>query len=1842
MSLWCSSGLCYYPYLSASGHEHRSKGDRTMFYKKQISVLLGLIILCCNPIYAQTNSLIGHWRLDGDFTDATANYPLNPINELSSIFSISDYVVIENNQVYGPTAIATENGAISDGLTMIDNHTGITLSGWFKIESNGTHGTLFGFGTGAWNSPTLRVYLSWGYVRAHFGNAIVQYNQYSLDTWHHIAFVVPQLLVSGEHIKLYVDGIEQEPTQMWRTLGDNTVPAALDQKIFGSAFRIGEFTGYDAGTSSVDEIKLFDTSLTTNEIVALSTPGQPSTIEPTEAPTPEPSEVELAQLALEQAESELVEAQLTATQAETDFTTAQITVDQATAEQTTATQAAMDADADVLIKQTVVELTETTLTTGITALTQAETNVVTSEDDVAAKQLAVLQSQEALVSAENTAMLAANDVVVQQAALDVAIEDLSTSEQTALLTSEVVTSKQLVLAQATDALTAAELSLQQANDAVVSKLLIVQEAQEILAIAEEAVQDTEPESLIAHWSLDGNLNDSRGTYSLTATNDVNTAFTADDYIFAENNSTYGPTNSTTENGAQTTQLTSIADHIGITLSGWYKITNNGTHGTLFGFGNVATGKSNLAVNLSWGFVRVSFGKAIVQYERYSIDTWHHVVVLVPVNVDEGTPIKLYVDGVEQTPSKMWRTIDSTTPGILNPQLFGEPFRIAELTGDGSATAFVDEVRLYGEVLAVEDIAALAAPGKTTGIEEPPVEEPPVEEPPVEEPPVEEPPPPEGDLVGHWSLNGDFNDSTGTYPLTSVNEATSMFSASNYIFLENNSAYGPTFSESNNGAVSTSLTSVSINSGITLSGWIIINSNDVHGTLFGFGNGSYGSPNLNVSMSWADLRVYLGNAIIQYNRPSLDRWHNVILIIPQNVAAGEPVKLFFDGTEQTPTRMWRTLEDSTIPAAINPNLFGAPFTIGALTGVGARNARIDEVKLYTNTISSEEVVILATHEGEQEGEVIPQDPTLARFKDVDTSTYIEADPVTGEEAITNAIMNLKVRILSDNTVAVIPDTVKWIEEQWILHSGSYLTNMEVATVMDWKYVADYKYSFAETIIKYRPLLLNALTTPTHWIVNKTGEASQAPLKTSIWPQTLREKELYAFPIAEGEVKTNPRTSVRTDSVEIAYFNYLELPFKMVNGQSYQVADKWGNTVEFTYNDMTTQSWAIKVNQVGYMPDAQEKYAYLGGWLGTGGAMDLSAYSGQMFYVRNEANGVVVLQGTIEPRFEDAKFASSNKDLIPLTGEGMVYQLDFSALTTPGSYYIHVPGIGRSWAFEMKESSMGEAFYTHARGLYHQRCAPIASQYSNWPRGDIHKTYQGNWPPADEDYSNQGTWGFKDANGDYTKVNRFKTISSTATDTLLPEVVGGWHDAADYDRRPQHFRIVRELVGAYLMFPGKFTDGQLNIPESGNGIPDILDEATFGIEVWRKAQKDDGRVSDGIEATSHPGDQSWDPGKDEQRYYLGAATRPSSLRYARAASLLAHALIKAGAVEQGHLYLDSAIRAYQFAVTSSPVELSLAVDGQNVTWTGPSDSESYYQILLLHARIALRLATEDQFFYDELSIPEMDTMWKYEVNNIHWLNITADIIPVALKAELFPLNWGNIVVNRLTEVSNDWISWQNQQQYRQMWYTYDHGYFLHMSWGNRGWRHIDYLVATWRLTGDEKYRTQALLAVDNMLGANAQGRVTTTGLGQHRTSALLSLPSWADNIDEPIPGITIYGMIGSMGRTCAKRTFGLLYDPSPDLNFDGSAISQMPPPFTGPSTEYNDIRDAAAAITPMYRRMFTIEHHEVAMNEYTAWETISPAAFITGALMKPGWMPSDELKNRQPLTKEEIQEHMLYQP
>ena len=112
---------------------------------------------------------------------------------------------------------------------------------------------------------------------------------------------------------------------------------------------------------------------------------------------------------------------------------------------------------------------------------------------------------------------------------------------------------------------------------------------------------------------------------------------------------------------------------------------------------------------------------------------------------------------------------------------------------------------------------------------------------------------------------------------------------------------------------------------------------------------------------------------------------------------------------------------------------------------------------------------------------------------------------------------------------------------------------------------------------------------------------------------------------------------------------------------------------------------------------------------------------------------------------------------------------------------------------------------------------------------------------------------------------------------------------------------DLLNLFELKPQTFADRQLNIPESGNGIPDILDEAEYGLLVWKKSMKQGG-VAGLLDTNGRPTIN--DP---KFSYFYSLRTRWASLLYAAAAAQYAE-LVKPFNGQKAAEYEASAKEAY----------------------------------------------------------------------------------------------------------------------------------------------------------------------------------------------------------------------------------------------------------------------------------------------------------------------------------------------
>ncbi|MBR4252187.1 MAG: glycoside hydrolase family 9 protein [Kiritimatiellae bacterium] len=612
------------------------------------------------------------------------------------------------------------------------------------------------------------------------------------------------------------------------------------------------------------------------------------------------------------------------------------------------------------------------------------------------------------------------------------------------------------------------------------------------------------------------------------------------------------------------------------------------------------------------------------------------------------------------------------------------------------------------------------------------------------------------------------------------------------------------------------------------------------------------------------------------------------------------------------------------------------------------------------------------------------------------------------------------------------------------------------------------------------------------------------------------------------------------------------------------------------DPEAPSPLFKVNQVGYLPWAP-KYAYLGGWLGPsrGAWKPHGPLSG--WQLVDAATGEVVKDSPEPPRLR-VPDRTTGENGIPFTGEE-TFEMDFSDVVREGEYFLRVPDVGRSRTFRIRRGAAEDAFRVHMGGLYQKRCGIAKEEpYTHWTAGACHaEAVRGTFPP------DEGTFS--------PKVVHFDIIRDN-TDWARGERIhmpGGWHDAADYDRRPNHLSIVNDLCAVYLMRPRNFRDGQLAIPENANGIPDILDEAEWGLRHLLAGQQEDGGVGTWVESLTHPV-----PGNvaesDPMPYALSRATRRSSLTYAAHAALLARC---DGRFREK--YLASAIRAWDFALRGTPATLLYGI--RHTDWPGIRSSETVYwdespelpAEHLVKAAVNLHALTGEARYLEALEedmprLLEAQGRKGWAWNPLVFSGELAAGTPPELDG--FFGGW----TNRVRETADGVLRQMDANYaYRAPWRAPEDAWCHAMGWGNcHPLVRARWLVAADALFADPRYLDAISIANDFHNGCNPQGTTLTSGLGDVYPVAFLDLPSYVDGIAEYVPGITPF-------------------------RWDGYAL-----PWKAVYRVFGNDR-AKASAWPVWRRWWNMEILTVMESEYTVSDTIGPAAGVTAYLTDPTGTP-----------------------
>jgi hypothetical protein len=382
-------------------------------------------------------------------------------------------------------------------------------------------------------------------------------------------------------------------------------------------------------------------------------------------------------------------------------------------------------------------------------------------------------------------------------------------------------------------------------------------------------------------------------------------------------------------------------------------------------------------------------------------------------------------------------------------------------------------------------------------------------------------------------------------------------------------------------------------------------------------------------------------------------------------------------------------------------------------------------------------------------------------------------------------------------------------------------------------------------------------------------------------------------------------------------FLKLPSKLKQGGKYTLnfapAVKSDTASQaFKFDAFSGVSEAVHVNLIGYNPDhTAMKSADLYMWLGDGGGRDYSSYVGRKVWLCKAGSTVKQEVGAV------AFWKKSGGDL---AGRNLtradVYTCDFSAFTGAGTYRLAVEGVGCSPEFTLGRNVYYEPFKTSVRGFYYMRIGedkdvkPVPRQPRFIPGKDPpdFQVYLTTYSPFHPDWKRAG--GDQWDNRDWSKYKE-------PGDPTNPNAWGGHSDAGDWDRNAYHISIIWDMLLPYMLSNGKLSDDNCQIRESGNGIPDLIDESLYETDFWLRLRDGKGGYSCGLN----------NPPDNNKQMYQAAASPYMAWANAANAAMTADAFRIARMPKLEKKYQAAAVDAWKTA-NDEGLDLTLNIGNGNM--------------------------------------------------------------------------------------------------------------------------------------------------------------------------------------------------------------------------------------------------------------------------------------------------------------------------
>lgn len=371
--------------------------------------------------------------------------------------------------------------------------------------------------------------------------------------------------------------------------------------------------------------------------------------------------------------------------------------------------------------------------------------------------------------------------------------------------------------------------------------------------------------------------------------------------------------------------------------------------------------------------------------------------------------------------------------------------------------------------------------------------------------------------------------------------------------------------------------------------------------------------------------------------------------------------------------------------------------------------------------------------------------------------------------------------------------------------------------------------------------------------------------------------------------------------LEHYIYLKLPKALKQGESYSLTIPANinsdiNSISFTYDVFNSRSEALHVNIWGYNADNSIKAADLYHWMGDGGSRDYSAFEGKQVYlynpITNEKHEVGQVKFWKKKNIEFQRYNLTNSD---------VWNVDFTGFYRPGTYRLVVDGIGCSDDFVIAPDIYHEPFRVSTLGFFYMRLGQDSPEITPRPRLPLFipgvdtttvytstlQPYHPNWEEIRKRVTDP--W---DHPREFERFNTGKTNNNA---------YGGHSDAYDWDKHLGHVPIIYDMLLPYILSKGVLDYDNMGIAESGNGIPDILDEARYEVDFWLRLREGKG-YAHGLTC----------PYSEENRVrFQSGTTAMAAWANSLNSAMMAEAFRISGHSDLMKIYTDSAIVAFEYA-------------------------------------------------------------------------------------------------------------------------------------------------------------------------------------------------------------------------------------------------------------------------------------------------------------------------------------------